>query len=248
MIYKLKNITAQEIWFQEEIANTKADIVFYFQMKDYVQGANKFTTLLIDLKQEEEAIQKNFAKTVRNEINRAIIKDNLSVNIYDKSINNEIVTEFHKICNNFNLERNKPPVKIQDTNNFIKNNQLIITNVSCNLEVLVWHTYIKKDNRIRLKTSNSAFLNLDNEKKNLIGRANKLLHWEDMKYFKSQGYQLYDFGGWYDGDSDQKLLGINKFKESFGGYKEESYNYTRAITLKGKLYLFLSNLKSKLRK
>lgn len=57
---------------------------------------------------------------------------------------------------------------------------------------------------------------------NTIGKANKLLHYEDMLHFKSLGIKTYGFGGyWTDKETDQ-LQGINKFKSSFGG--EVAYN------------------------
>ena len=49
---------------------------------------------------------------------------------------------------------------------------------------------------------------------NIIGRANKRLHWEDWMYFKKLGISTYDWGGVFAYNSDN---GIDKFKEAFGG-------------------------------
>ncbi len=58
-----------------------------------------------------------------------------------------------------------------------------------------------------------------------------------MLLFKRQGLACYDFGGWYAGTDDPIKLGINKFKEEFGGEKVHQYNCEKGVTLKGKLAL-----------
>jgi len=61
--------------------------------------------------------------------------------------------------------------------------------------------------------------------KSEIGRANRFLHYEDIKYFKELGYRFYDLGGIAKDTQDDKLQGINKFKEGFGGELVRQYNY-----------------------
>ena len=56
---------------------------------------------------------------------------------------------------------------------------------------------------------------------------------------KSAGISTYDFGGWYDGTTDQERLSINKFKEQFGGQVVKNYICEQALTLKGALFLRL---------
>ena len=86
--------------------------------------------------------------------------------------------------------------------------------------------------------SASLFRELDNSAiRNRIGRANRLLHWQDMLHFKAGGISVYDFGGWYAGDSDLERLRINKFKEEFGGQIVKNHICERALTVKAKLFL-----------
>jgi len=59
----------------------------------------------------------------------------------------------------------------------------------------------------------------------VVGRANRFLHYEDIRYFKEHGYETYDLGGYAKDTQDPKLQGINVFKESFGGTIVEQYNY-----------------------
>jgi hypothetical protein len=59
----------------------------------------------------------------------------------------------------------------------------------------------------------------------------------DIQRFQKNSTCRYDFGGWYSGTSDEKLLRVNAFKEKFGGVKTKRFHSTLAISVKGKLYL-----------
>jgi lipid II:glycine glycyltransferase (peptidoglycan interpeptide bridge formation enzyme) len=73
----------------------------------------------------------------------------------------------------------------------------------------------------------------------MLGRANRYHHWEDMLRFKKSGISVYDFGGWYVGDTDQEKLRINDFKNKFGGQIVKNFNCNYCINIKGSLYLHL---------
>jgi lipid II:glycine glycyltransferase (peptidoglycan interpeptide bridge formation enzyme) len=91
--------------------------------------------------------------------------------------------------------------------------------------------------------SASLFRKVDSSTvRNKIGRANRYLHWQDMQRFKSEGISTYDFGGWYQGESDQQRLSINKFKEEFGGQIVKNYICERALTSKAKIFLRVRRL------
>ncbi len=67
----------------------------------------------------------------------------------------------------------------------------------------------------RLLHSASCFRE-ESADQSLIGRANKRLHWEDIKYFKQKGLLRYDWGGISDFENPN---GIDEFKLKFGGEK-----------------------------
>jgi lipid II:glycine glycyltransferase (peptidoglycan interpeptide bridge formation enzyme) len=99
------------------------------------------------------------------------------------------------------------------------------------------------DTRARLFYSASHFRKSeDSELRNLIGRANRLLHWEDIRFFKEMGLSCYDFGGWYGGREDVEKLAINQFKESFGGEKQREYTYIVPVTAIGKIAAFFHSI------
>jgi len=111
---------------------------------------------------------------------------------------------------------------------------------------LVWHAYIchPRLSRARCDLSTSIKTGPDQtELRNLAGRANRLLHYQDMLALQTEGIRCYDFGGWYPGTEDLKRLGINRFKEGFGGTVVREYESEQPLTLLGRLYLHLRTLK-----
>jgi hypothetical protein len=101
---------------------------------------------------------------------------------------------------------------------------------------LVWHTHYLSGGRATLlhsaPTPDAAL-----EGRSLTGRANRFQHWQDILRFKRDGATLYDLGGWYSGETDAQRLGINLFKEEFGGRVVRNYIDERAHTFKGRLFL-----------
>jgi hypothetical protein len=55
--------------------------------------------------------------------------------------------------------------------------------------------------------------------------ANRLLYFEEMRYFKNQGLMVYDLGGYSADQTDRKKLAIAAFKDSFGGRLLVETNY-----------------------
>jgi lipid II:glycine glycyltransferase (peptidoglycan interpeptide bridge formation enzyme) len=76
----------------------------------------------------------------------------------------------------------------------------------------------------------------------MTGRANRLLHWEDIRYFKNQGFSTYDFGGITADINDKEKQAINKLKECFGGVKTKEYKSSAPVTLKGFLVLLYKKI------
>ena len=65
----------------------------------------------------------------------------------------------------------------------------------------------------------------DGERRSLIGRANRALHYLNMLNFKDRGITTYDLGGYALGTQDPELQEVNEFKDSFGGQLIEESNY-----------------------
>ncbi len=121
-------------------------------------------------------------------------------------------------------------------------NQIFDPQATLDDAVLVWHLNVRACRRALMLYSVSQ-AGADPDRQRRIGRGNRRLHWQEIRSWKSQGLEAYDFGGWYTGSDDRQLLGINRFKEAFGGAVTPTYNSLRPCTLKGSLALRFLSLK-----
>lgn len=209
----LKQKLINEYWF----ANTvdKCNIFKIVKYKQYKQEKKfgyinyDFYTKIVSLEEMEKDILDKFTKNTKYEINRAKREG------VDFKIENNL-DNFVDFYNDFAQSK-----KLKLLNNIEKyKDYLVVTEAVFENEILSMHSYLadKDSGRIRLLHSASQFRNVeDNKMKNLIGMANRMLHFDDMCYFKSQGFKEYDLGGYAYDTKDNVLESINKFKDSFGG-------------------------------
>ncbi|MNI71773.1 hypothetical protein D3C73_1276650 [compost metagenome] len=105
---------------------------------------------------------------------------------------------------------------------------MLITKATYDNVDIVMHSYVidKHSKRARLLHSSSLFRNEDGTNiRAIIGRANRLLHFADIQYFKEMGFVTYDLGGYATDIQDQALANINQFKSSFGGQLKKENDY-----------------------
>lgn len=176
-----------------------------------------FYTKIIDLTQDEKTIQEGFKKNTVYEIKRAI-RDGVTTTVESNHIN------FVQFYNLFAPTKKLPLINAAKIASYGKN--LIVTKAVFQDLDVVMHSYVVDESlrRVRLLHTASLFRNEDSsEMKATIGRANRLLHFTDMCYFKDHGYSEYDLGGYALNTADKVLEGINQFKDGFGGaLREES--------------------------
>ncbi len=232
-------LKSADVWFadnEDEWKNINADVLHIWGFPSQIAGCicNKQQTLIIDLKKSEEEIFNDINKTVKYEINRSI-KENIKINMYtSKQLDEkkELVDEFHVCYDEMYKEKGLDTrLNIESFERYIKNDMIYFSVASDEVENLVYHVYTYDNKKVRFLYSCSTF-RASNDKKNIIGRANKFLHWEDMKYFKSIGIEQYDLGGIF---SYENPNGIDKFKINFGGEPISYYNITCGHTLIGKI-------------
>jgi hypothetical protein len=84
--------------------------------------------------------------------------------------------------------------------------------------------------------------------RSMVSRANSLIHWHNFLSFRARGVQRFDFGGWYPGTTDIRLLGMNTFKKGFGGSVVREFDCEQVISLKGWLGLTLGRWATRLRR
>jgi lipid II:glycine glycyltransferase (peptidoglycan interpeptide bridge formation enzyme) len=196
-----------------------------------------FYTIFINLEKDKDEIFSEFDKTTKYQINKAENKDNIQIVTIDEK---KQKNEFYTFYNAFAKTKNLSPISQFDTDMLIENDMVKIRAAISNNEILVYHSYIISNKRARLMNSASLFRDsADTDFKSLIGRANRLLHWDDICYFKENGYLIYDLGGYCMDKKDEVKQAINKFKKGFGGDIIKEYNSKIPQSIKGFIFLTL---------
>ena len=104
-------------------------------------------------------------------------------------------------------------------------------------EECAYHVYIVGNGVARLLHSITLFRKAEsNDVKHAIGRLNRLLHYEDMLWFKEHGYCVYDWGGYSE---EEHLKSISDFKKAFGGDIVNRYSMIYTTSPLGKLVSYL---------
>ena len=86
---------------------------------------------------------------------------------------------------------------------------------------------------LNLYTCTASWIQDRPDLKHQINFANRHLLWENILFFKSKGYKIYDFGGITEVDE------INKFKEDFGFLGVETYHGFETKSVIGKILIKL---------
>jgi len=239
IITKGRWLTTGEVWFDSKPTNTDVDVILFEQRPQPLESATctPFHTRIIDLSADAEHVMGAFSKNNRYKIRRGD-REGLIYN-YWSSPDPIKLTEFCDFYDRFAAQKSRSLVERNKLEAMIESGVL---DISCihgpKDEALVYHSHIKDCSRARLLHTVSLYREIDDSGyRNMIGRANRYLHWQDMLRFKTEGIGLYDVGGWYIGDTDEELLRINRFKAEFGGDTEVSYNCIQLLSAKAK-FLF----------
>lgn len=229
-LQRTKAVQAAHIWFAAKPKGADAlNLAYYYHCKftGPVKGFERHAkfTKLVNVDRTDEAIQKDFRKNTQYEVRRAQ-KEGLAFSVLD---NAEVFREFYDgFAATKDMERMDPKILRAYWPH------LAVTQMTTAAEVLVMHCYVmdKSSGRATLWHSASQFRGADGadaqQRRNLIGRANRLLHFRDMTWLRDQGFKTYDFGGYAAGTTDPALQHINEFKDSFGGELVEESNYASA--------------------
>lgn len=230
-----------DLYFDEQspgIANV--DLIRYIQIPEPLSDTEStpFSTILIDLKRDEEWLLSHVRNNTRYEIIRARDRDNLEY-CYWRAPHAALIKEFSDFFDSSTLLKKQPLISRARLRVLARAGLLDLSVVRSGGNDLVWHAHVRTDTRIRLLETASLFRSSsDAEYRKLVARANRYHHWRDMMRFKEEGVVTYDFGGYIRNTSSEELAGINRFKEGFGGKLVTEYHAERAVTLRGKVALW----------
>jgi len=187
---------------------------YFFFVKEEIN------TLINNLNLSDVELLRSFRKNTVYEINRSIRDKLVEIDL------EATLDDFIPLYNQFGSNRDWRNFKIRDV--MLDNYHITVCRYKG--KVIIAHLYFIDihSKRVCLESSVSE-IDCASELhfKALIGRSNRHLHYADMLYFKKQGFEQYDFGG-YDNHHiyDKKKSGINRFKEGFRGVFVYESNYT----------------------
>lgn len=228
-------LPVKQIWYADKISIIDCLTITMYKQIDLMLNSiffikEKSHTLYSELSLTEEEIFRKYNSTVRNEIKRAENEGCSFTYDIDKEL-------FLKEYNCFASEKNLSHQSIDSLEAY--GEHLVITSSAINNSITAIHSYLLDYDLKQVRLLHSASLRFsDGMDKNLIARSNKYLHYMDMKEFKKNGFEIYDWGGIAYQSENENLKGINKFKESFGGSLVEQQNlYSPLYYVALKLFL-----------
>ncbi|MDZ8050459.1 MAG: hypothetical protein RMX68_010075 [Aulosira sp. ZfuVER01] len=241
-IFKNKLLLMGEVWFDAETQEMgNVDVLLYKQRTYPINNVTyeECHTRLIDLQKTQDEIWLNIGKNDKYKIKRAGERDRVIYEYWENPESN-ILNEFADFYDVFAVQKGLKKINRTILKSRADSGLIDISQIKSNDgNPLIWHTYYRNKECAYLLHSASLKNDSDTSYQSMLGRANLYHHWQDILRFKNAGISKYDFGGWYTGNTDNQKLGINKFKEKFGGEVVKRYNCARPITLKGQLYLSL---------
>ena len=198
------------------------------------RGARERHTLVIDLAADEDHLLEDMSKDTRSKIRRAMQKDALQVAAIDDP-SGAAIEEFADFYDRFAAAQSVSGAFRPRLAALARQGNLVLTTVTGeDAEPLVQHAYVAARGRSYMLYSGSTLGQAaDSGARNLIGRANRYLHWHDIRHFKERGYELYDFGGLDVTERSEKTAGIARFKRGFGGDVRPVYSTTSPRSLLG---------------
>lgn len=188
------------------------------KMNRLLYSKSQSFTLISNLDLEEDELLKRMDKGTKYEVKRSLkeaevdVKDislDTFIEVYNRFVETKGLNKINRGMMNF-----EPAVIIRGA--FISD-ALVAAHA---------YTYSKNLGIVRLLYSvTEPRMNDDADLRSKVGRTNRFLHFDDMKYFKNIGFRTYDFGGFAKDTNDRGLQGINKFKQGFGGEVTQLENY-----------------------
>lgn len=245
---QIKGLHCRELYFYSELPfeTVGEDIQYLIQSSMPLRNSEQFFTSVIDLHSNEETLFNAISKTFCYEIRRAKDKDNVQITVLDAP-NHQEIEQFASFFNLFAASKNLATANKDKLIQLAAHSALVLSiskYPNASSDWLSAHAYICDRKRARLLYSARNVSFSASKQKNLVGRANKYMHWHVLMHFKSKGYEKYDFGG------ISKLLGLselNRYKEAFGGREILEYNCAIGVSMKGKAATLIFRVRNKLR-
>lgn len=228
-------------------ASAGEDIQWLVQCASAPPGALPFYTSVLDLRHDEATLMAAVRTNFAYEIRRAGQRDALSCTVW-KAPDEACIARFCAFYADFAGARQLRDANAHKMALLARGGALAIAAAFALDAPQVWlaaHVYLCDGQRARLLYSAGNVALAQPAERQLVGRANKLLHWEAIRYFRVGGYAQYDLGGL---GKSAELAAIDDFKSGFGGVEMLEYNALHGVTWLGRLAVAGAALVTKLRR
>ncbi len=235
IIYKSRFLTRGEVWFDGVPTSERVDWIVYHQRSERMPTGNwrPFYTRVIDLTQNAETVLAQMDGFTAADIKKATKKDGTVCRKIDTK-DRAALNEFADFYDRFATLKHLGPADrhwLERTVDAGKLDVWAADNPQGHRHA--YHVFYRQGRRARSLHAASFYAHAaSKEAQREIGRANRLLIWECMQHYQADGVEVFDLGGWYNGSTDTALLGVNKFKEGFGGKVICEYEGEQLKTLK----------------
>ncbi len=234
---KSKGIPIIDCWYAEHALAMDGVIRYQEAQKPIGVQTQKFETLLSDLREDEETILSHYSKNCRYEVRRAPKEGVVCAAKCGKEITEQDILTFTDFFEQFwaskGISYNEKEKCRALMRQYAAAGAMALTTASIGEKLLVYHTYILDERRVRLYQSASQFRTDESITTKVVGFANRCLHYQDMLLFKRMGKEQYDWGG---AGKNEDVGSITRFKESFGGEPAVFYNGEEVRGVMPKLY------------
>lgn len=234
-----KAVRAWHKWFAPRPdPSDAAGLVLYYNCQ-HLENAPGFKreakhTKVISLLQSEDEIFAGFSKNTKSKVKRAL-NEGMTFGVETDA------AVMERAFNELAAAKHLPLMDSQVLRTYWP--KMICTKLTFEGELLVIHSYLH-DPEVKRACEQycaSSFRSTDDpQRQNLIGRANRLLHYLDMLYLKERGVEIYDLGGYALNTTCPELAEVNEFKDGFGGrlIEESTYYSLPLVLLRGTKKLF----------
>lgn len=244
--YRSRWLRRGEIWYDNEPGNlVQLDWLLYRQRSRPVPGtkARFFYTYLVDLTRSVDDLLAALRKETAYKLRRARERDRIVCELQDPR-ERHVMDEFERMYNTFAAVKGLSPLQRPRMQSLAESGLLHLSLARTpEGQILLSHANYHDQSRAALLELPSLFRTFsDSAARNLVGRANRLLIWNDIVRYKALGLKFFDFGGWYYG-SDADMLKVNEFKKGFGGEVVREFQCEQILTLKAWLVINLAAVK-----
>ncbi|MFT7601120.1 MAG: hypothetical protein ACI8TP_004071 [Acidimicrobiales bacterium] len=194
-------------------------------------------TLIVDLVPPEDDVLMGLSQSTRRQVRKAQSKDGI-VCMFDDRPSTGLIERFADRYDAFAVSRGlratfRPRLEQLSAADMLTFS--VATDPA--QEVEVQHMHLRNADRAMLLHSVSNLDDAEGEVRNMIGRANRLLHWEGMVHFRNLGCSAYDMGGLDIEEKSPETSAIAKFKRGFGGEVMATHSRVVPVSLKGRIAL-----------